>query len=89
MREPSLRYVNRVLENKMKEAGESDTKKSSRASANNSEKGDSYQKDGQSESPGRYYDIFETNPSWSIRSIWMKPENSADGRYFETGKRAE
>ena len=58
MREPSLRYVNRVLENKMKEAGGIDTKKSSRASANNSEKGDSYQKTVSRRVLGAYYDYI-------------------------------
>ena len=58
MREPSLRYVNRVLENKMKEAGGIDTKKSSKASANNSEKGDSYQKTVSRRVLGAYYDYI-------------------------------
>lgn len=55
MREPSLKYVNRVLENKLREAGGIDTRKSSGS------RSDSYQRNVSKRVLGEYYEYLRNN----------------------------
>ncbi len=61
MREPDLRYVNRILENKMKEAGGINTRKdsdSNRSSGRSSSGGDSYRHSVSRKVLGDYYEYL-------------------------------